>query len=37
VDEDKVEARFENGVLRVTLPKRPDAGGAERRIDIKKG
>ena len=37
VDEDKVEARFENGVLRVTLPKRSGAGGAQRRIDIKKG
>jgi HSP20 family protein len=37
VDEDKVEARFENGVLRVTLPKRPEAGGPPRRIDIKKG
>jgi HSP20 family protein len=37
VDEDKVEARFENGILRVTLPKRSEAGGAQRKIDIKKG
>jgi HSP20 family protein len=37
VDEDKVEARFENGVLRITLPKRPEAGGAQRKIEIKTG
>ena len=36
VDEGKVEARFENGVLKVTLPKRPEAGGAQRKIEIKK-
>ena len=36
VDEDKVEARFENGVLKVSLPKRAEALGAQRRIDIKK-
>lgn len=36
VDEGKVEARFDNGVLKVTLPKRPEAGGAQRKIDIKK-
>jgi HSP20 family protein len=36
VDDRKVEARFENGVLKVTLPKRPEAGGAQRKIDIKK-
>ena len=28
--------RFENGVLRVTLPKRPETGGGERKIEIKK-
>jgi HSP20 family protein len=37
VDEGKVEARFDNGVLKVTLPKRPEAGGAQRKIDIQKG
>jgi hypothetical protein len=34
VDENKVEARFENGVLRVTLPKRPEAAREHRRIEI---
>jgi HSP20 family protein len=37
IDEDKVEARFENGVLKVTLPKRAEAAGAHRKIAIKKG
>jgi HSP20 family protein len=37
VNEEKVEARFENGILKVTLPKRAEAGGAQRRIHIKKG
>jgi HSP20 family protein len=37
VDENKVEARFENGVLRVTLPKRPEAAREHRRIEIKTG
>ena len=37
VDEDKVEARFDNGILKVSLPKRAEAGGTRRRIDIKKG
>jgi HSP20 family protein len=37
VDEDKVEARFENGVLRITFSKRPEAGGAQRKIEIKTG
>jgi len=27
VDEDKVEASFNNGVLKVSLPKRPEAIG----------
>lgn len=36
VDEGKVEARFDKGVLKVTLPKRPEAGGAQRKIEIKK-
>ena len=37
VDEDKVEATFNNGVLKVSLPKRPDAIGKQRKIPIKKG
>lgn len=36
VDEGKVEARFDNGVLKVTLPKRPEAEGAQHKIEIKK-
>ena len=36
VDEGKVEARFENGVLKVTLPKRPEVASAQRKIEIKK-
>ena len=36
VDEDKVEAHFENGILRVTLPKRPELVGSPRKIEIKK-
>jgi HSP20 family protein len=36
VDEDKVEA-FNNGVLKVSLPKRPEAIGKQRTIPIKKG
>jgi HSP20 family protein len=37
VDEDKVEASFDNGVLKVSLPKRPGAIGKQRTIPIKKG
>jgi HSP20 family protein len=37
VDEDKVEATFINGVLKVSLPKRPEAVGKQRKIPIKKG
>lgn len=37
VDEDKVEATFNNGVLKVSLPKRPEAIGKHRKIPIKKG
>jgi HSP20 family protein len=37
VDEDKVEATFNNGVLKVSLPKRPEAIGKQRNIPIKKG
>ena len=36
VDEDKVAARFENGILNVTLPKRPELVGSPRKIEIKK-
>jgi HSP20 family protein len=37
VDEDKVEASFNNGVLKMSLPKRPEAIGKQRTIPIKKG
>ncbi len=37
IDEAKLEARFEKGVLKVTAPKRPEAVKAEKRIEIKKG
>jgi HSP20 family protein len=35
IDEDQVEARFEKGVLTVTLKKRPEAARAHKRIEIK--
>ena len=35
VDADGVEAEFRNGVLKVTLPKSPEAGKKERKIDVK--
>lgn len=35
VDEDKVEAAFKNGVLTVTLPKRPEARPHHKKIEIK--
>jgi HSP20 family protein len=37
VDGEKVQAAFEKGVLKVTLPKRPEAMKAEKRIPIGKG
>lgn len=37
IDEDKVEARFDNGVLRVTLPKRPEAVKQAKKISIQTG
>jgi HSP20 family protein len=36
IDEDKVAARFEKGVLTVTLPKRPEAQSARRKIEVGK-
>lgn len=36
VDEDSVGAHFENGVLKITASKRPDAAQPEKRIEIKK-
>ena len=37
VDADKIEARFEKGVLKVTLPKKPEALKKEKKIEIKTG
>lgn len=37
IDADKVQATFEKGVLKVTLPKRPEAVKAEKRIPVGKG
>ncbi len=37
VDEDGVEARFEKGVLKVTLPKKPEAVRQQNKIAIKAG
>ena len=36
IDEAKLEARFEHGVLKITAQKKPDAVKAERKIEIKK-
>jgi HSP20 family protein len=36
IDEDKVDAKFDKGVLKVTATKKPEAVKAERRIEIKK-
>jgi len=36
MDENKVTAHFENGILRVTLPNRPELVGSPRKIEIKK-
>ena len=36
VDEDKVAASFDNGVLKVRIPKRPEAVGKQRKIPITK-
>jgi len=37
VDADKVKASFDKGVLKVSMPKRPEAVKAEKRIPIGKG
>jgi len=37
LDDSKIEARFDKGVLRITAPKRPDAQKAERKIAISNG
>jgi HSP20 family protein len=36
VDDTKVEAKFDKGVLKVTATKKPEAVKAQRRIEIKK-
>jgi HSP20 family protein len=36
IDESKVEARFDKGVLRITAAKKPEAVRAERKIEIRK-
>ncbi len=36
VDDTKVEAKFDMGVLKVTAAKKPEAVKAERKIEIKK-
>ena len=35
IDEDKAEARFDKGVLTITLPKRPETVSAQKKIKIK--
>lgn len=37
IDADKVKASFDKGVLKVTMPKRPEVVKAEKRIPIGKG
>jgi HSP20 family protein len=37
VDADKIEAGFKNGVLKVTLPKKPEAQKPVRKIEVKGG
>jgi HSP20 family protein len=36
IDEGKIEASFDKGVLKIVAPKRPEALKAERKIEIKK-
>ncbi len=35
IDRDKIEASFENGILRLTLPKAPEAVQQQKKIEIK--
>ena len=37
IDEAKLDARFEQGVLKITAQKRPEAIKAEKKIEIRKG
>ena len=37
VDESRLEAKFDKGVLRVSAPKKPEAVKAEKKIEIKNG
>jgi HSP20 family protein len=37
LDESKIVARFDKGVLKISAPKRPEAVKAERKIEIAKG
>lgn len=37
VDESRITARFKNGVLTVSLPKRPEAQKQSRKIEVKSG
>jgi HSP20 family protein len=36
IDESKLEAKFDKGVLKITAAKKPEAVKAERKIEIKK-
>jgi HSP20 family protein len=36
IDETKVEAKFDKGVLKITAAKKPEAVKAERKIEVKK-
>jgi HSP20 family protein len=37
VDADKIEASFKNGVLKVTLPKKPEGQKPTKKIEVKGG
>ena len=37
IDADKIEAAFKNGVLKVTLPKKPEAQKPVRKIEVRGG